>query len=132
MNRWISVLLAVICASVSGFVYEANVNSGHSPFSRYHVGATSGFAAGIWAWNIFSRMGQSWWQDLLWICAAFPLVGALAGALIGFGHPIGIIAGVQVALRLPQMFPEIIVPVYLVGAVAAFILPRKKFQFFGE
>lgn len=48
----------------------------------------------------------------------------MTGALLSYGHPLGIIAGFRVALNLPFTFPEVIVPIYLSGAGLAFLLPR--------
>ena len=81
-------------------------------------------AAGVWAFFVFPRMGRSWVSDGMWIAAAYPCVGALTGLLVAFGHPLGIYFGALVAITLPLQFPLIIVPIYLLGATLAFLLPR--------
>ncbi|AXI47824.1 hypothetical protein C1J03_18500 [Sulfitobacter sp. SK012] len=124
MRRRISLFFAALCASLSAFVYEAGVNPGHDPTSPWYVAGIAGFAAGAWAWAVFPRMGRHWLKDILWIAGAFPCVGAMTGALLSFGHPLGIIGGLRVALDLPFLFPEVIAPLYLFGAGLAFLLPR--------
>lgn len=124
LRRRISFFFAALYAGLSAFVYDAGVNSGHGPTSPWYIAGIAGFAAGTWAWAIFPRMGRHWLKDILWIAAAYPSVGAVTGALLSSAHPLGIIAGLHVALYLPFIFPEVIVPIYLSGAGLAFLLPR--------
>lgn len=121
---WISMAFAALCAGVSAFIYEANVNPGHGPMSPWYLGVVAGFAASVWALFVFPRMGRWWVSDALWIAAAYPCVGATTGFLIAFGHPIGIYSGAFVALTLPLKFPLMVLPTYLLGAALAFLLPR--------
>ena len=124
VRSWISVAFAALCAGGSAFIYEANVNPGHGPMSPWYIAGVAGFAASVWALFVFPRMGRGWVTDVLWIAAAYPCVGAIAGFLIAFGQPIGIPFGAYVAVNLPLQFPLMILPIYIFGAALAFLLPR--------
>lgn len=124
MKTWISIAIAALCAGSSAFVYDANANPGHGSMSPWYMAGVAGLAAGAWAWFVFPKMGKGWVTDVLWITAAFPCIGAVAGLLGALGHPLGILFGVYVAVMLPVLFPVKVLPIYLVGAVLAFTLPR--------
>jgi len=124
LTKWISGGLAGTCAAVSAYHYVTNVNPGHGPGSALFVAGLAAVVGLIWALWVFPRMGRDVVRDLIWIVAAFPCVGAAVGLLAGFGTPIGLAAGVFVAITLPFQFPAEILPVYLCGAALAFLLPR--------
>jgi len=121
---WISMVFAALCAGGSAFIYEANVNPGHGPMSPWYMAGVAGAAACVWAYFVFPRMGRGWIKDVLWIAAAYPFVGAITGFLVAFGQPIGITLGAYVAINLPWQFPVVVLPIYLIGATMAFLLPR--------
>ncbi|WP_368187142.1 hypothetical protein [Aestuariibius sp. HNIBRBA575] len=124
MKTMVSIVLAALCAGSSAFIYEANVNPGHGAMSPWNIAGIASLAAGAWAWIVFPKMGRGWITDLLWITAAFPFVGGVAGLLAALGHPLGILMGAYVALMLPVLFPVKVLPIYLIGAMLAFTLPR--------
>lgn len=120
----ISMVFAALCAGGSAFIYEADVNPGHGPMSPWYMAGIAAFAASVWALSVFPRMGKGWVTDVLWIVAAYPCVGAIAGFFIAFGHPIGILSGAYIAIVLPLLFQPMICTFYISGAALAFILPR--------
>ncbi|MBO9397578.1 hypothetical protein J7400_12895 [Shimia sp. R9_2] len=126
--RWLSIAVAFACAAFSTYVYDTQVNPGHGINHALLMAGVAGLAASYWAWKVFPRMGNKWYIDLIWIAAAFPCVGGLTGAIISFGHPLGIWMGVMVSYSLPLMFAKVIVPTYAFGAVVAFLLPRTSQQ----
>lgn len=124
MAKWISILATSLCAGASAFIYETHVNPGHGSISPLILAGIVAFAASIWAWFVFPHMGKQWAIDLLTILLAYPAVGALAGILVSLGSPIGAWGGVLVAVSLPLQLPKVILPIYFLGAVLAFVLPR--------
>ncbi|MFK7880137.1 hypothetical protein [Roseobacter sp.] len=121
---WISVAFTALCAGSCAFIYEANVNPGHGPMSPWYMAGAASIAASVWAFYVFPRMGRWWVTDGLWIAAAYPCVGAITGSLVAVGHPLGIYSGALIAITLPLQFPLMILPVYILGAALAFLLPR--------
>ena len=117
-------VFAALCAGSSAFIFEANVNSGHGPMSPWYMAGLAGISASGWALFVIPKMGGRWFTDILWISAAFPCIGAITGFLVAFGQPIGIPFGALVAIKLPLQFPLMVLPIYIFGAVLAFLLPR--------
>lgn len=126
--RWLSIAVAFACAAFSTYVYDTQVNLADGKEDTWGMAGVAGLAASYWAWKVFPRMGNKWYIDLIWIAAAFPCVGGLTGAIISFGHPLGIWTGVTLSYLLPIVLPKVIVPTYAFGAVVAFLLPRTSQQ----
>lgn len=117
-------IFAALCAGGSAFIYQADVNPGDGPMSAWFMAGVAGVAACVWAYFVFPKMGRGWFRDVLLIAAAYPCVGGIAGFLIAFGKPVGILVGGYVAFILPWQFPVVVLPIYLTGAAVAFLLPR--------
>lgn len=117
-------VITAFCAGTSAFIFEASPDLGHGQFGPFATALIAAIAGGCWAFLVSPKMGRSWVLDCLWIAAAYPSVGAFAGFMIAFGQPIGIPFGAYLAITLPLLFPKSVLPIYILGAIAAFLLPR--------
>lgn len=85
------------------------------------LGVWTACATTLWVNLVFPLMGKKIDHDVLLIAIAFPAVGCLAGLI---GGPVGMAAGAFVAVTLPFLHPWPVLPLYVIGIVAAYMLPR--------
>ena len=119
-------LTTAFCAICSVWIYDRGVNPGHPYSSTIWLSVAALLASVLWVRIVFPFMGQRRIFDIALIAMAFPIVGGLTGLFALLGNPIGFVGGMVAALNLPLVKPVATIPIYAIGIIAAFVLPRLK------